>query len=35
MPCGESSMWGDYHAMELVLLLKREAEGRPYPLFFQ
>ena len=35
IPCGESSMWGDYHAMELVLLLKREAEGGPYPLFFK
>src|SRR5207253_1739009 len=22
IPCGESSMWGDYHAMELGLMLK-------------
>jgi hypothetical protein len=34
VPCGESSMWGDYHAMELALLLKREAEDRPYLTFF-
>ncbi|MEA3336664.1 MAG: glycosyl hydrolase [Chloroflexota bacterium] len=27
IPCGESSMWGDYHAMELALLIKRMAEG--------
>ena len=32
--CGESSMWGDYHAMELALLIKREAESAPYPRFF-
>src|SRR5262249_4581656 len=25
VPCGESSMWGDYHARELALLLQREA----------
>lgn len=35
IPCGESAMWGDYHTMELVLLVQREAEGRPYPVFFQ
>jgi unsaturated chondroitin disaccharide hydrolase len=23
VPCGESSMWGDYHTMELALLIKR------------
>jgi len=34
VPCGESSMWGDYHARELALLILREAEGRPYPKFF-
>ena len=34
VPSGEASMWGDYHAMELALLLKREAEGRPYLTFF-
>ena len=35
IPCGESSMWGDYHALELMLLIKREAEGGPYPVFFR
>jgi hypothetical protein len=35
IPCGESAMWGDYHTMELVLLLRREAEGGPYPVFFR
>ena len=34
VPCGESSMWGDYHARELALLLKREAEGKPWLAFF-
>jgi hypothetical protein len=34
VPCGESSMWGDYHARELALLVLREAEGRPYLKFF-
>jgi len=34
VPCGESSMWGDYHAMELAVLLKREAANRPYLTFF-
>ena len=35
VPCGESSMWGDYHARELALYLKRLAEGKPYYTFFQ
>ena len=34
VPNGESSMWGDYHARELALLLQREARGEPYPVFF-
>ena len=34
VPCGESSMWGDYHARELALLIRREAEGGPYLKFF-
>jgi hypothetical protein len=34
VPCGESSMWGDYHARELALLLKRMAEGKPEYRFF-
>jgi hypothetical protein len=34
VPFGESSMWGDYHARELALLIKREAEGGKYVTFF-
>lgn len=34
VPCGESSMWGDYHAMELAVLLQRMAEDRPDYTFF-
>jgi hypothetical protein len=34
IPCGESSMWGDYHARELALLLLRELRGEPYLTFF-
>ena len=34
VPNGESSMWGDYHARELALLLLREAKGAPYLTFF-
>ena len=34
VPCGESSMWGDYHARELALLLQRQATGKPYLTFF-
>jgi len=34
IPCGESSMWGDYHARELALMLLREARGECYPTFF-
>jgi hypothetical protein len=30
VPCGESSMWGDYHAMELALLIRRMARGSDY-----
>jgi hypothetical protein len=33
-PRGESSQWGDYHARELALYLKRLAEGAPYLAFF-
>lgn len=33
IPCGESSMWGDYHARELALLLKREAAGKGWLAF--
>jgi hypothetical protein len=34
VPCGESSMWGDYHARELALLIQREATGKPWLTFF-
>jgi unsaturated chondroitin disaccharide hydrolase len=33
VPCGESSMWGDYHALELALLIQRLAEGKYYTFF--
>jgi unsaturated chondroitin disaccharide hydrolase len=33
-PCGESSMWGDYHARELALMLLREATEKPAYDFF-
>ncbi len=33
VPCGESSMWGDYHAMELALLIHRLAQGKYYTFF--
>lgn len=35
VPCGESSMWGDYHLRELALLIQREANGEPYLQFFR
>ncbi len=34
VPQGESSMWGDYHAMELAVYLKRIIEDKPYLTFF-
>ncbi|PWU10737.1 MAG: glycosyl hydrolase [Verrucomicrobia bacterium] len=34
IPCGESSMWGDYHARELGLMILREAKAMPYFCFF-
>ncbi|HUV96413.1 MAG TPA: hypothetical protein VMV98_03000, partial [Acidobacteriaceae bacterium] len=33
IPCGESSMWGDYHLLELLLLVTRIAEGKYYTFF--
>ncbi len=33
-PRGESSQWGDYHARELALYVKRLAAGAPYLAFF-
>lgn len=34
VPCGESSMWGDYHAREVALYLQRIIENKPYLTFF-
>ncbi len=34
IPNGESSMWGDYHARELALMILREAECRSHLTFF-
>jgi hypothetical protein len=34
IPCGESSMWGDYHLREAALLAGRLATDAPYPTFF-
>lgn len=34
VPFGESSMWGDYHAMELAVYLQRELNDGPYLTFF-
>jgi len=34
VPNGESSMWGDYHARELALLLLRETRAEPALTFF-
>ncbi len=31
---GESSMWGDYHLLELALLIRRLGQSAPYPAFF-
>ncbi len=33
-PCGESSMWGDYHARETALLVQRSSAGGPPFNFF-
>ncbi|GAA5522590.1 glycoside hydrolase family 88 protein [Aliifodinibius salicampi] len=34
IPCGESSMWGDYHMRELALYLTRIYNEAPYYTFF-
>jgi hypothetical protein len=33
VPCGESSMWGDYHLLELGVLIRRMIDGQ-YLTFF-
>lgn len=35
VPCDESSMWGDYHARELILYLTKQLKNEPYYMFFQ
>jgi len=34
IPCGESSMWGDYHAREAALYVQRIVENKPYLTFW-
>ncbi|MGF1447837.1 MAG: glycosyl hydrolase [Opitutales bacterium] len=34
VPCGESSMWGDYHLREAALLVQRLARNEPFLTFF-
>lgn len=34
VPCGESSMWGDYHLREVALYVQRLARGESYYTFF-
>jgi hypothetical protein len=34
VPCGEASMWGDYHAREVALYVQRLYEYKPYLTFF-
>ncbi len=34
VPCGESSMWGDYHAREAALYVQRLAAKQPYLTFW-
>jgi len=35
VPCGESSMWGDYHAREAALYVKRSIGKEPYLVFWR
>jgi hypothetical protein len=34
VPCGESSMWGDYHLRETALYVQRVARRQPYLVFW-
>ena len=34
VPCGEASMWGDYHAREVALYVQRVIRDEPYLAFF-
>lgn len=35
IPCDESSMWGDYHARELMLYLSKQIKNEPYYIFYK
>ena len=35
VPCGESSMWGDYHMTELCYLVQQISQGSYYTFFDQ
>lgn len=35
IPCDESSMWGDYHARELMLYLTKQLKNEPYYVFYK
>ena len=35
VPCGESSLWGDYHLREVALYVQRIANKQPYLKFFR
>jgi hypothetical protein len=35
VPCGESSMWGDYHLREAALCVQRIIRGEAPLLFFR
>jgi hypothetical protein len=35
IPCEESSMWGDYHARELMLYLTKKIKAEPYYVFYK
>ena len=34
IPCGEACLWGDYHAREAALMVTRQIEDKPYPVFW-
>ena len=35
IPCGEASMWGDYHIREVALWVQRMANGEKPPTFYE
>ena len=34
VPCDEASMWGDYHARELILYITKQIRNEPYYTFY-